>query len=75
MNRGSNKGHDLIIANFVDAIQNGSELIAPAVEGINSLMLSNAIILSAHRKEAVELPIDPDVYAALLQQYIEQPPV
>ncbi len=62
-------GHELIIANFADAILTGAELIAPAEEGLNSLMLANGIILSAHRGGAVELPLDGDAYADLLAQY------
>ncbi len=67
-------GHEKIIENFAAAILDGAELIAPAVEGINQVMLGNAIILSAQKRETVSLPIDGDEYAALLENYIASPP-
>jgi len=67
-------GHERIIENFADAILNGTALIAPAEEGRNSIAINNAIILSAHKQGMVELPFDPDEFAALLEQYIAEPP-
>ncbi|MCY4540170.1 MAG: Gfo/Idh/MocA family oxidoreductase [Chloroflexi bacterium] len=66
------QGHELVIANFADAILTGSDLIAPAEEGLHSIMINNGIILSAHKRETVSLPIDGDEFADLLQLYIEQ---
>ncbi len=66
--------HECIIANFADAILHGAELIAPAEEGLNSVILNNAIILSAHKQTTVSLPIDAQEYADLLQAYIARPP-
>ena len=63
-------GHELVISNFADAIQSGARLIAPAAEGLNSIMLNNGIIVSAHRKQSLDLPIDGDEYVRLLQQYM-----
>jgi len=68
----SDGGHELVIANFADAILQGSDLIAPAEEGLGSIMINNAIILSAHKRETVSLPIDGDEFADLLQLYIEE---
>lgn len=65
-------GHEFIIANFADAIRNGAPLIAPAEEGFNSITINNAIILSAHKRETVELPLGEDEYADLLQRYIDE---
>lgn len=65
-------GHELVIANFADAILKGSDLIAPAEEGLHSIMINNGIILSAHKRETVSLPIDGDEFADLLQSYIEE---
>jgi predicted dehydrogenase len=56
-------GHCLVIENFADAILHGTPLVAPAVEGIRSLTLGNAILLSALLKAPVTLPFDDDVYA------------
>ena len=55
-------GHGIVIANFADAIRQGTDLIAPAPEGYNSVVLANAIIQSALESRAVELPIDEDLY-------------
>ena len=63
-------GHELIIENFADAILNGAEIVAPAVEGLNSISINNAIILSAHKKQMIDIPVDGDEYWALLEQYI-----
>ncbi len=67
-------GHEQIIENFADAILHGSDLIAPAEEGLNSVAINNAIILSAHKRQMVELPIDGEEFAALLDQYIADSP-
>ena len=67
-------GHEIIIENFVDAILQGAELIAPGEEGINMVMLNNAIMLSAHKRATVDLPIDGDEFEALLEAYIKRPP-
>ena len=64
------QGHELVIANFADAISKGSDLIAPAEEGLNSIMINNGIILSSHKRQTVSLPIDGDEFANLLQRYI-----
>ena len=65
-------GHELVIANFADAISKGSDLIAPAEEGLNSIMINNGIILSSHKRQTVSLPIDGDEFANLLQRYIDE---
>ncbi len=67
-------GHDKIIANFADAILQGAPLIAPAEEGLHSVAMANAIILSAHKRATVALPLEAGEYAALLEQYIAAPP-
>lgn len=67
-------GHEKIIENFADAIRDGAQLIAPAVEGIHQVMLGNAVMLSAHKGQTVSLPIDGEEYAALLERYIANPP-
>ncbi|MCY3798980.1 MAG: Gfo/Idh/MocA family oxidoreductase [Chloroflexi bacterium] len=67
-------GHEHIIENFADAILNGAALIAPAEEGLNSVAINNAIILSAHKRQMVDLPFDGDEFVALLERYILQPP-
>jgi predicted dehydrogenase len=63
-------GHRLVIENFVNAILQGEALIAPAVEGIRSLTLGNAIMQSSFLGRPVDLPIDADAYEAALQERI-----
>jgi len=49
--------HSLLLADFVAAILDGSALLAPGEEGIHSVELANAMLLSSLRKQKVELPI------------------
>ena len=51
-------GHRAIIRNFARAVLYEEELLAPGVEGINSLELSNAILFSGLEKKEVTLPVD-----------------
>jgi predicted dehydrogenase len=61
-------GHMVIVQNFVNAILEGEPLIAPARDGINSVELANAMILSSCLKKTVELPMDSAEYATLLKE-------
>ena len=58
--------HAGILANFAEAILSGAPLIAPAADGIHSVELANAMILSAWTDEAVSLPLDAARYEAAL---------
>ena len=62
--------HVEVLRNFVDAILDGTPLIAPAAEGINSVELANAMLYSSFRKETIELPLDASGYEAHLKQLI-----
>ncbi len=64
-------GHTVVLQAFANAIRHGGKLVAQAPEGLNSLMLGNAIMLSQFQGKPVELPIDEDAYAALLQELIK----
>jgi len=64
-------GHRLIIENFADAILGKKALIAPAAEGLRSVMLGNAIMLSSFLNKTVELPIDDDLYTEKLMEMIQ----
>ena len=55
--------HVAILRNFVDAILDGAPLIAPAAEGIHSVELANAILLSSWTDKPVDLPLDSALYA------------
>ncbi len=67
---GTSPEHMGITQNFVDAILNGTPLIAPGEEGIKGLTLSNAMHLSTWTDNWVELPIDEELYYELLQERI-----
>ena len=62
--------HNEILKNFTDAILDGTPLVSPAVEGIHSVELSNAMLLSAWTEETVNLPLDAKRYERLLRQKI-----
>jgi len=62
--------HNDIIRNFIDAIQHRAPLIAPAVEGIHSVELANAMLLSTWLDRTITLPIDSALFEAQLQKRI-----
>ncbi len=64
--------HAVLLQNFVDAILDGDPLIAPASDGLASLDLANAILMSAWLGESVTLPVDREAYQALLNERIAQ---
>jgi predicted dehydrogenase len=64
-------GHRLIIENFANAVLGDEALIAPAVEGLQSVMLGNAIMLSSFLKTTLEMPIDEDLYKKKLMELIQ----
>lgn len=63
--------HIEILQNFADAIRNGTELISPAIEGIHSVELANAALLSAWKTATINLPMDAEEYAAILNDKAE----
>jgi predicted dehydrogenase len=62
--------HNEILQNFTDAILDGTPLIAPATDGLHSVDLANAILLSSWTGRSVDLPLDGAVYERALQQKI-----
>jgi len=62
--------HKGILQNFRDAVEKGAELLAPAVEGVHSVELANAMILSGLIGETVDLPLDSAAYEAKLKSLI-----
>jgi predicted dehydrogenase len=65
---GKNPQHTGIMNAFAAAIAEGAPLVADGREGINGLMLSNAIHLSAWTGETVSLPIDEKKFYELLME-------
>ena len=68
---GSGPQHVGIIENFVRALEQGEPLIAPAEEGIHSVELANAMILSSITGQTVELPLDSQIYAKQLASLVD----
>ena len=62
--------HGQVISNFAAAILNGEELIAPAADGLNSLALANAILLSSWSNTPVQFPFDSAAYQLALEEKI-----
>jgi predicted dehydrogenase len=64
--------HARVIQNFIDAIREQTPLIAPAEQGLRSLALANAILLSSWENKTVALPLDSANYQQALEQRIAQ---
>jgi len=62
--------HAEILENFARAILHDEPLIARAEEGICSVELANAMLLSSFRGKAVDLPLGPRTWANRLKQLI-----
>lgn len=68
---GKNEQHYGVMNAFAGAILRGEPLVAKGEEGINGLMLSNAMHLSAWTESKVTLPIDEDVYYEELMKRVK----
>lgn len=64
--------HARVIQNFIDAIREQAPLIAPAKQGLHSLTLANAILLSSWENKAIALPLDSAAYQRALEQRVAQ---
>tara|TARA_A100000164_G_scaffold367599_1_gene389750 strand:- start:492 stop:1073 length:582 start_codon:yes stop_codon:yes gene_type:complete len=60
--------HIEIMQNFINSILHGEELISPAVEGIHSVELANAALLSAWEGNTIQLPMPSEKYSATLKE-------
>ena len=67
---GIETAHAGITENWVQSIIRGTPLLAPGIEGINGLQISNAIHLSTWLDNWVEIPVDEEVYLEKLQEKI-----
>lgn len=68
---GNATDHKGITSNWVQAILKGTPLLAPGIEGINGLQISNAMHLSAWTDAWVNIPVDEDLYYNKLQEVIK----
>jgi predicted dehydrogenase len=64
-----------ILRNFAEAILNGAPLLAPAAEGLLSVELANAMLLSTFQDRTVELPLDGALYEQALREKIARSPI
>lgn len=69
---GENTQHVGILRNWVNAILKGTGLLAPGVEGINGLQISNAMHLSAWTGKWADIPVNEDLYYELLQERVKK---
>jgi predicted dehydrogenase len=70
--KGHGEQHIGVLKNFVAAVLDGTPLIAPAAEGLHSIELANAMLMSTFQDRAIDLPIDAAAYAARLNEKIAQ---
>ena len=68
---GKNEQHKAIRNAFAAAILRDEPLVADGKEGINGLMLSNAMHLSAWTGKTVELPFDEQLFKDLLMDHVK----
>lgn len=65
---GEDLAHLGILTNFANAVLYGEKLIAPGYDGLNGLLISNAIHFSDWTGETVELPVDGDRFYEMLRE-------
>jgi predicted dehydrogenase len=70
--QGTAPQHAGIMTNFVDAILDGAPLLSPAGEGIRSVELANAMLLSSFANETIRLPLDGARYERWLNERIAE---
>jgi len=64
--------HATLMQNFVDAILDGTPLIAPGAEGIHSVELANVMLYSSLLGQAVEMPMNGAAFEDKLRQLIAE---
>jgi len=64
---GTGERHVGILKNFTNAILRGEPLLAPAAEGLHSVELANAILMSSIEGRTVEFPLSAPRYSKLLE--------
>jgi hypothetical protein len=65
-------GHKDILENFIAAILDGKQLVAPAEEGIYSVELANAMIQAGVTGKSVAVPSDRNSYDRLLKKLVKE---
>ena len=62
--------HETVTRGWIDAIRDGGEPIVDGAEGIRSIELSNAILLSTWTDGWVDIPVDEDLFHEQLDERI-----
>jgi len=62
--------HAILMQNFVDAILDGTPLIAPGAEGMGSVELANVLLYSSLKNDTIELPMDSAAWEKKLNELI-----
>lgn len=65
---GENPQHVGVMRAFANRILNGAQLVAEGREGLNGLLLSNAMYLSDWLGKEIEIPFDEDLFLTLLNE-------
>lgn len=68
---GTETVHAGIMTDWLSAVQKGTTLLAPGVEGINGLQISNAMHLSAWTDSWADIPVDEDLFCEKLRERIK----
>ena len=63
--------HVGITKDWLRAIRTGSKLLAPGKDGIRSLELSNAMLLSSWTNDWVDIPVDEELFYQHLQEQVK----
>ena len=64
--------HAILMRNFVHAIREGEELIAPGTDGLNSVELANVLLYSSLVDQSIEMPMDGAAFEAKLNTLIKE---
>jgi predicted dehydrogenase len=64
--------HREVIERFAGAVRGESALVAKGEEGLHSVMLANAILLSHYKKRPVDLPLNPEEFSTLLENLVAE---
>ena len=62
--------HRIVIEQFAQAVRGEGKLVAKGAEGMGSVMVANAVLMSHFAGKAIDLPLDGDAYVALLDDLI-----
>jgi hypothetical protein len=68
----ANNPHGILMQNFVDAILDGTPLIAPGADGMGSVELANVLLYSSLIDQTVALPMDSAAWEKKLNQLIAE---